>query len=161
MAENQVLLKVAEIISSGLVGAAAAYAFNLFHWHSTEKIRKIESLCNSIASITEKIEENSIRYWLTPPPSNDVEAASSKQLEISIKSLLRTQSSLTDKLSNIASKKSHKPILAQAKKLNGRLFDLSTGDEFESKSRKVRPNKCNNISRACAEIRFNLADLSI
>jgi len=159
MAEESLLLKTFEIISSGLFGAFAAYIFNLLHWCSTEKIRKVEMLCNSIYNVIDKIEDHSIKYWITSP--SELDRATTKQLEISIKSLLRSQISLTENLSKLTKKSSHINILQAAQKLNDRLFELSTGDEFESNDRRVRPTKCHNISRACAEIRFKLAELTL
>lgn len=159
MAEESILPKAIEIISSGVFGAFVAYAFNLFHWFSTEKIRKTEQLCNSIYTIIDKIEDSSIRYWLTAP--DDSNGAITKQLEISIKSLLRTQISLTESLAKLSKKPSRIKTLQEAQTLNNRLFELSTGDDFESKCRRVRPTRCHNISRACAEIRFKLAELTL
>lgn len=153
--------KIIEVLASGFFGALAAYLFNLFHWRTTEKIRKIEQLCTNISRITDKLEEETIRYWLTPPPNNDIEKALTKQLEISIKSLIRTQVSLTEKLSEISSQKNKRDALKKSKELNDRLYEIATGEEFESKSRKAKPGKCNIISRTCAEIRANLTSISI
>lgn len=160
MTEPSTIIKILEIAGGGLIGAIAAYCFNLFHWKTTEKIRKIENLCEEINKVTEKLEQDTIQYWLSPPPQNDAEAIIAKQLEISIKSLMRTQVFLTQKLSDFIQDNKKQITLAKAKTLNNRLFELSTGEDFESKARKARPSRCNNISRACADIRFNLSEIT-
>lgn len=150
-----------KILASGVVGALAAYLFNLFHWKTTEKLRKLELISQSIIDNTIKIEGTAIDYWLSRSAQNEQEKLRLKHLEITIKSLLLTQNSSITKLISISRSKQQSEIAEIIKKMNNRLYDLATGEEFESALKPSRPSKCNRISKACAEIRFKLIELSI
>lgn len=152
-----------KIIFSGFVGALTAYLFNLFHWQTTEKIRKREAICQSISHNIENLEDISLKYWLAQPSQDDhLSFVELKQLEILLKSRLRTQVSHTKNLKlHIGNSKKFKKRIETLESLNGRLFDIATGDDFESKIRTSRPSKCNRISTICTEIKFALAELSL
>lgn len=145
--------KLLEIIASGFTGALAAYFFNLLHWNQTEKRRKTEIICSNILSITDKVEDQSITYWLSADNSRSPE---NKKIEISIKSLFRTQSKLIQQISknpNIEEQRKNK-----IKTTHDLLFEISTGDYFESRAKEASPSKCYKISQLSAEMRIALTE---
>lgn len=158
----QVTTEALKIVTSGFFGALAAYLFNLLHWKTTERIRKTESILNSIKNNLDNIEKSTITYWLTHTPTTDKEITDIKHLEITIKSLHRTQNNLINQLSrNNTPSKNGNQLKEKIKTLNEQLYDITTGEDFESRQRKPRPAKCNTIARKCAEIKSVLNDINI
>lgn len=136
-----------KILASGFVGALAAYLFNLFHWKTTERLRKLELVSQSIIDNTVKIEHAAVEYWLSGSGQNEQEKLRLKHLEITIKSLLLNQNSSTSKLISICRIRKQAEIAESIKKMNNRLYDLATGEEFESAQKPSRPSKCNRITK--------------
>ncbi|WP_296128086.1 hypothetical protein [Pseudomonas sp. Ga0074129] len=145
--------KILEVIAGGFAGALAAYLFNLLHWNQTEKRRKTEIICSNILSITDKIEDQAITYWLSVDNSRSPE---NKKIEISIKSLFRTQAKLIQQTSNNPNIDTQRK--EKIKTTHDMLFEIATGDYFESRAKEASPSKCYKISQLSAEMRIALTE---
>lgn len=141
-------------VITGLVGASAAFVYNKLHWHSVksreEKIKKIDALIDIIISL----EEVAVDYWM----KNYAKKLSrdNKKAEIKIKSHLALINTLiTDVIDNEPSRKQSK-LRDKFIIPHGELFDLITGDDFETNSRKSNPSKSDQISSKCLKFRVAL-----
>lgn len=143
-----------EILASGSFGAFAAYLFNKFHWKQTEHLRKAELILKHIADNVDRIESLTIQYWLSEDSTRSPE---NKKNEIQIKSLFRTQTRLIKTIQTHQDKKTAK--LDSLSEIHEELFELATGDQFESRTRTSSPSKCNKISRLSADMRLTLIEL--
>lgn len=141
-------------VITGLVGASAAFFYNKLHWYSVksreEKIKKIDALIEIVISL----EEVAVDYWM----KNYAKKLSrdNKKAEIKIKSHLALINTLIkDVIDNEPSRKQDK-LRDKFIIPHGELFDLITGDDFESSSRKSNPSKSDQISSKCLKFRVAL-----
>jgi hypothetical protein len=115
--------------------------FNRFHWLWTEKKKKETESFNKLSIIIRELETLAVEYW-TKDYSND-----DKKNEVYIKSKIR----LIQKYIRVINTK-EKSIKNELDGFLSDIFDLVTGDEFESKKRKSSKSKAISISYKCADI---------
>jgi len=126
-------------IISAIIGASSAYSFNFFHWKMVERKKKESESLSMLSTLITEIETLTVDYW-TKDQKN----------EVYIKSRIRL---LTKYIRLINNKKSYKNISNDIDSFASDIFDLVTGDEFESKNRKASKPKAMSISLRCADIR--------
>lgn len=133
------------------VGALSAYLFNYFHWKMVSKKNKLSGLCTAFTSLINELERVSVLYWLTP-----YQRASQREahtLEIQIKSNRQLTSKYIKSISLQLSGKQYDPVKKKLKDFDQEMFDLITGDGFESQSREISKSKAAQISKRCVSIK--------
>ena len=133
------------------VGALSAYLFNYFHWKMISKKNKLSGLCTAFTSLINELERVSVLYWLTP-----YQRASQREahtLEIQIKSNRQLTSRYIKSISLQLSGKQYDPVKKELKNFDQEMFDLITGDGFESQSREISKSKATQISKRCVSIK--------
>ncbi len=143
-------------VAGGISAALAAYLFTCFHSRS---VRKKENCAHMARNLNEQIlilEEKSIYYWLSDFDKNDETLQTSEAL--SIKSILTVLRSLTQAMPAHLIKKENE-LLNELKCFNGDMYDLITGEDFESKDRQSSKNKATKISKKCGIMRSKIVKL--
>lgn len=136
-------IKILEIIFTGAIGAFSAYLFNLFHWKRVEKIRLQEQKISSILKILEQVRVTAIKYWSSSYTDDE---ATKIQDEALIKILLLFQNrQLLDFCSNYQDSMMTSE-LHLILGFSSEIFDLITGEDFESKSKPIDHMKCKSIA---------------
>lgn len=141
-------------IITGLVGASAAFIYNKIHWYSVrkrdEKLKKVDALIEIVISL----EEVSVDYWM----KNYAKKLSkdNKKAEIKIKSCLSLINTLIQDIIDKEPKRKREILSKQFMEPHDELYDLITGDDFESTSRKSNPSKSDQISSKCLKYRVAL-----
>lgn len=133
--------------TSAIIGACSAYAFNFFHWKMVEKKKKESDICLALISLIGELESLTVDYWTQDYKEDDQKA------EIYIKSKIRL---VVRYINNFSKKnKTNKTIdiNAELDKFGLDIFDLITGDDFESKQRKASKQKAMKISYQCSDIK--------
>ncbi|WP_287017398.1 hypothetical protein [Cycloclasticus sp.] len=133
------------------VGALSAYLFNYFHWKMVSKKNKLLGLCTAFTILINELERVSVLYWLTP-----YQRASQREahtLEIQIKSNRQLISRYIKSISLQLSGKQYDPVKKKLNDFDQEMFDLITGDGFESQSREISKSKAAQISKRCVSIK--------
>lgn len=128
-------------IISVIMGALLGYFFNRFHWSWTDKKKKETDSFTKLSTLISELETLSVEYWTKDHDEND------EKNEVYIKSKIRL---LTKYVRFIDTK--HELIKKELDDFLSDLFDLVTGDDFESKNRKASKQKAINISYRCADM---------
>jgi len=129
-----------------IIGSIAAYFFTRYHWSFSEK-KKIEAdHLGKISTLISDIEKISIGYWIEAHNKDDVEneiyiKSKIKLLAKYVKNIGKEQESKKNDLNDFASN----------------LYDLVTGDDFESHNRMASKNKAGLIAFLCADILANIS----
>ena len=141
------------------VGAFSAYLFNLFHWRVLEKKKKISNIGVQLTTLINELESIAVQYWLHDYAKERLQQSSIA--EISIISKLR----LITRYIGLITPELKKGTTASGKqKLEDfglDIFDLITGDEFESIDRKASKPKAMKISKKCSDIRAVISSLAL
>jgi hypothetical protein len=128
-------------IISVILGALLGYFFNRFHWSWTEKKKKETDSFTKLSTLINELETLSVEYWTKDRGEDD------EKNEVYIKSKIKL---LTKYVRFIDTK--HELIKKELDNFASDLFDLVTGDDFESKDRKASKKKAINISYRCADM---------
>lgn len=136
-------------IIAAIMGAFLGYYFNRYHWSWTEKKKKEADVFTNLSALISEIEALSVEYWTKDRGEDDEK----KEVYIHSKSrLLRKYVRFVDK--------KHKLIKEDLDSFVSDLFDLVTGDDFESKDRKASKQKAINISYRCADMNATILSLT-
>lgn len=139
--DSSLSIKLYIPLISALVGAFSAFIFNRFHWQWTEKKKKETDLFYKISAIISELETLAIEYWTKDRSDSD------EKSEVSIKSKMR----LIQKYIRAINVRD-KSIENELNQFASDIFDLVTGDDFESKRRRASKAKAISISYKCADI---------
>lgn len=140
-------LKAIIPIVSVIIGAFIGFLLNQYHWKRTEKEKKKASSFSKIFNLISELESLSVDYWIKDTSEDDVKT------EVYIKSKIRL---LTSYVKSVDANQ----IVLKNELINftSEIFDLVTGDEFESKARKASKSKATSISYRCADINAVVAN---
>jgi hypothetical protein len=139
------------------VGAFSAYLFNLFHWRMVEKKLKVSRIGLALDMLVKELESTAVDYW-----TQDFKEENHQQIhtaEIAIKSKIRL---ISRYIRLITPKLNTNKTTSTKQKLEDfglEIFDLVTGDEFESKARKSSKPKAMKIAIRCSDIRALISAL--
>jgi hypothetical protein len=133
-------------IISVILGALLGYFFNRFHWSWTEKKKKETESFSKLSTLISELEELSVDYWIKDNNEDD------EKNEVYIKSKIRL---LTKYIRRINTQ--NESIKNDLNEFVSDVFDLITGDDFESKDRKASKTKAIAISYKCADINATVA----
>jgi hypothetical protein len=129
-----------------ILGALLGYFFNRFHWSWTEKKKKETESFNKVSTLISELETLSVEYWTKNRNDDD------EKNEVYIKSKIR----LLEKYIRLINTKD-KLIKNELDDFVSDIFDLVTGDDFESKKRKASKTKAISISYKCADINASVS----
>lgn len=140
------------------VGALSAYIFNHLHWKTVNRNQRLKGIRTAIFELVSKLESLAVSYWLRGYDENmmhDLQVA-----EVEIKANMR----LIAKLVRIIPPEALAGITKEGKQkiddFPSEMYDLITGDGFESRSRKISKSKATQITRHCSELKVILAGCS-
>jgi hypothetical protein len=134
-----------------VVGALSAYLLNLFHWRMVERRSKVARLARTLSTLIHELQSESVNYWAQEYRNeNDHKMRCS---EISIKSNLRLISRYVGLFVSELDKKDRDSYGGNLEDFKCDIFDLVTGDLFESKTRMRSSDKAMKIANKCSDAR--------
>lgn len=132
-------------IVSALIGALSAFLFNRFHWTMVERKKKESESLTMLSTLITELETLAVDYWTKDYNKED------QKNEVYIKSRIRLLTKYIRLINK--DKKENKDIKNDLEAFESDIFDLTTGDDFESKNRKASKQKAMSISFRCSDIR--------
>lgn len=151
-----------ESLSGGVVLVVAGFIFNYLFWVKTEKINKDKErlylLVSKFNLILDTFEKESTEYWSSESISHMEKAIK----EDKIKSYFTLLRKLSKKIAPNAwqySNKEKADLNSLLLKEISSLYDISTGESFESKDLTKNLNAVSSIIRGCNKIRLGLTGL--
>lgn len=148
---------VAFAIFIAIIGAFSAYLFNLFHWQFVSKREKISRIGEALLRTTDDLEKLSVHYWTSDCHSSNAEETHAT--EVLIKSRSRLLAKYVDIYVTKGKFKNNHPRAKKLVLLTCELYDVATGEDFESKKRSASRAKAQKISNMCADITATVAQL--
>ena len=139
------------------IGAFSAYLFNLFHWSMVEKKQKVSRSSLALSLLIKDLETTAVDYWIQgfkEKKHKKIHAA-----EISIKSKIRLVSKYIVLITPELNTQKTEYIKQKLEEFMLEIFDLVTGDEFESKTREPSKYKATKIAIRCSDIRAVISAL--
>jgi len=168
---SQVLLKLFSALddSSGITpaqglfgifiaffGAFSAFFFNYLHWRMVEKKKKVSNICLTVIQLLNDLEEMALDYWTKN--YNSAEKEKIHIQEITIKSNIFLFSKYIRLLSSqINTNKSSNNVSLESSLDD--IFDLITGDDFESTTRAESKPKAFKIAKELSAIKAMIFSL--
>lgn len=142
---------------SALIGSFAAFIFSLIQLWLTHRRNDLNAGGEGLLSLVGELEDIAIKYWLIDADS--MTAVDRQTQELKIKTLLRLIVRYANGLQSIFLTPAQKRRAVKISEIASKLFDLASGEEFESKSRKTSPPTASSIASQCAEVRGELHQL--
>lgn len=141
------------------VGALSAYLFNLLHWRMIDKRQKMSGSFLALNALVTDLDSVAVNYWLKD--FDPKERVNMQEAEITIKNNIHLIANyirlLTPLLGNSLSE-SKKKIFDDFPLV---IFDLATGDGFESMSKISSKPKAMKISKLCVEIKTIVLSMNV
>ncbi|EIV3801641.1 TPA: hypothetical protein QHJ11_000571 [Klebsiella aerogenes] len=152
----------APLVSSSLItalisticAATAAFIYNKIHWHSVIKREAKTKLLESISDVVNELRTDAISYWLKGYSKKSAKSLLEEEMRIKA-SLNIINSTITIYVSQV-SKFKRKQIESKLRGFHNELFDIITGDDFETQTRKQDKGKVSAISTKCVAFRVLL-----
>lgn len=146
-------INLVEILTSAVLIAFAAYVFNYLHWLQVEKKKKTSLKGKILIQTIDKLKDISIDYWSMDHSSQNADQIRKKKIdEINIRSLCLLVSSLNDEFLTVLPSKTDSDKLIRVREFPSRLFDLSSGGEFETTNKKADFQRCSKLSVECHKV---------
>ena len=127
------------------LGSFLAFCFNRLHWRWTEKEKQERESFSKLLTLIDALEAVSVEYWIKDHNEDDAKN------EVYIKSKHR----LIDRYIREINTKD-KLIKKELEDFASNIFDVITGDNFESEERKLSKNKAISILNKCADINLKI-----
>jgi hypothetical protein len=134
--------------SSAAVGALSAYLFNKYHWVNQTKKDSILAMELDLIKTIEDLTEDSILYW----SDDQINLDNNKLLEAKIKMNCKNLDPQFKQLMYLSGTFSSGDVFTINERIN-KVFDASTGGDFESSRRTSSPTTCMKIINSCHKIR--------
>lgn len=144
-------IAITEGVFIAVIGALSAYFFNYFHWNMVSKKNKVSELSTELSSLISELESVAVNYWLTPYCEESKEK--SLAAEIAIKSKRHLASRYIRLVASELKAKKYASINRDLDDFDRDIFDLVTGDHFESHSRNISPVRASKIAKKCGKIK--------
>ena len=141
-------------LSVPLIGALSAYLFNRFHWLTIEKKNKISQVCSTLDLLIKELEEVSVEYWMQGYKKINRDKINASEISIKSKNLLISKYITTVNTLYLKAPKT------ELNEFSSKIFDLTTGDEFESTSRTPSKLTATRIAMKCSGIRATISTLN-
>lgn len=159
---------------SGLTSVFAAFMFNMLYWYIIESKKKRSNAVKEYLSVLKSLEINSSEYWVNDYTTKDLNFIQETRIKSEL-TVLREYSkniymhSPKAFISFILQKITHgyiqeykhseRILTKKLNSLNSYLYDLITGDSFESTSRKADKKKVQKIITSITKIKAYLSIL--
>ncbi len=150
---------IAFAVFVALVGALSAFLFNHIHWRVVRKINNSYSTGAELVELIQELELEALKYWVSSYDRNTKEEISIS--EIKIKSIIRQINTQTMTLIEIINNRKIKAKKDQIYIFPSEIYDLVTGGDFESKSRKSSKRRAMRIAKRCSDARANISSIII
>lgn len=154
--QNNSLTQLLFGVLVAIVGAFSAYLFNYFHWKMVEKKRAVSQITGELNALIQGLETNSVKYWVQDYREKDKEEINAT--EVVIKSNLRLINHYIMDFRLILNIDKNN-LGRQLEDFHVDIFDLITGDDFESTVRKSSKSRAMKISSRCSDIRAKIYSL--
>ncbi|MDH0053813.1 hypothetical protein [Pantoea ananatis] len=166
---NSGLTNIAEAISSSgsnslsdgiwlaLIGALSAFLFNIVQKRYEKSSVKLSKSGEATLSLIKELEAISVEYWLKGYDDKDIEK--SQLSEINIKAMLMTlDANIKTIIDNLpmVNKTENKTYLRD---FSSGIYDLASGGDFESTSRRANRRTASKIARKCSDAKAMLLKL--
>jgi hypothetical protein len=147
--DNHLSIKLFIPLISAFVGACLgsflAFLFNRLNWRLTEREKQEKESFSKLSILIDELEKLSVEYWIKDYDKDDEKnevyiKSKHRLLERYIREINTKDESIKKDLENFASN----------------IFDIITGDDFESKKRKSTKSKAISISNKCADINLKI-----
>lgn len=134
-----------------LAGAFSAFAFNLIQKLLDAKSVRLTKSGDAMLLLIKEFEEITVRYWVRGHDSSNDDAESNTYDQINIKAMLMTlDKNVNLMLENLPFKnKAYNKQKLSA--FSSDVYDLASGDDFESAIRPANKGKAFAISKKCSE----------
>ncbi|HBM3155533.1 hypothetical protein [Klebsiella quasipneumoniae] len=134
-----------------LTGALSAFAFNLIQKLLDARSVRLTKSGDAMLLLIKEFEEITVRYWVRGHDSSKNDAESNIYDQINIKAMLMTlDKNVNLMLENLPFKnKSHN--IQKLSAFSSDVYDLASGDDFESAIRPPNKGKAFAISKKCSE----------
>lgn len=146
-------------VLTGLVVASAAFIYNKIHWASVKKRERKIKKAETIIELVTTLDELAVDYWVrnyAKKLSRD-----NTKCEIKIKSHLGLINTLIPSLCEDVGFRQRKKTKINLIGYHSELYDIITGDDFESTSRKSDVTKASKIANKCLKLRVELVNICI
>jgi hypothetical protein len=146
---NHWSIKLFVPLTSAFVGACLgsflAFLFSRLNWKLTEKDKQEKEFFSKLSTLIESLETLSVEYWIKDHNEEDEKnevyiKSKHRLLERYIREINTKDESIKKELENFASN----------------IFDVITGDDFESKKRESSKSRAISISNKCADINLKI-----
>ncbi len=154
---NITLTQVCFAAFVAFIGALSAYLFNLFHWKMVEKKRKIARQCFAVIALIDDLEKISVAYWVKDYNAEEIVQIHAE--EISIKAKRHLMSKYIKLLSSDLRGKQTSSIKMKLEELDDEIFELLTGDGFETASRVGSKPRAFKIAKRFADVKVAILSL--
>ncbi|MCK7178544.1 hypothetical protein [Enterobacter roggenkampii] len=144
---------------STLCAATAAFIYNKIHWHSVIKRETKTKLLDSISDVVSELRVDAISYWLKGYSKKSAKTLLEEEVRIKA-SLSIINSTITIYASKIPRRK-RKDVEERLRAFHDELFDIITGDDFETQARKQDKGKVSSISTKCVAFRVLLNTIKV
>lgn len=139
--------------------ATAAFAYNKIHWHSVVKRETRIKLLESISDVVSELRTDAISYWLKGYSKKSAKTLLEEEMRIKA-SLSIINSTITIYSSKI-SRRRRKEIESKLREFHDELYDVITGDDFETQVRRQDKGKVSAISTKCVAFRVMLNSIKV
>jgi len=153
------LTAVFQMSMIAIIGALSAYFFNAMHWKIVERKKKMSSVMIELRSIINDLESISVKYWTKDYCEKDRQDIGIS--EISIKSKVRLISRYIKLIISESKLKDKDQNGQKLEDFSLNIFDLVTGDDFESRERKSSKGKAQKILNECSDIRVTILNIDL
>ncbi|MGY6481992.1 hypothetical protein [Vibrio parahaemolyticus] len=151
-----------EVLSGAIFSVIAAFTFNFLYWKVKERKERLRAAINEAKDALFDFEENAVEYWSSDYNPRNAKTNTIQQAKIKANHslLLSTYTNRVFPLLSNSQKASEKMDVKKNIQLEvENLFDIATGGDFESSSRKASKKNVSDIILRCTRIRTRLANL--
>lgn len=136
-------------------GAFAAYIFSVIQKKQDEVRSNLRSIVVSLHGMISELEDLSLNYWLSDASNDELE---DNKNSIKIKNTLKLIRKYKDQYRRTNPDQEY---FTNIERFCSAVFDIATGEDFESPYRKKSRQKAAVISRECTEAKATLNEIII
>lgn len=151
--------KIGFAVFVAFVGAFSAFIFNIIHWKVAQKRQDTANLANSLIGLINSLESLAIEYWM-----NDYDKTkehSTNVAEVQIKAVLRQIGKYSSVFVQNLKGRNYRTIQPILEGFVSEVYDLVTGDGFESTIRQSSKAKAVKIAKECSDARVVISSMLI
>lgn len=151
-----------EVLGGAIFSVIAAFVFNFLYWKVKEKKERLRAAINEAKDALLDFEENAVEYWSHDYNPKDAKTNTVQEAKIKANHslLLSTYTNrIFPLLTSVQVKNENANLKKSIQSEIENLFDIATGGDFESSSRKASKKNVADIIRRCTRIRTRLANI--